>query len=142
MNRRSFIGNGIMAALAGPAALSIGASEQGAQSGQHYISVTVDGKHWFTDAITDEELASAAYNPATGQTELIRSMEIPGCEYPNAQFASDGEIVGIYDGRHSGSLIGCVEIIVICIVIVAGIMIWQLVKLCQHVLPAKKQDDQ
>ena len=106
--------------------------------------MSCDGKTWFTEQITQQQLDSAVFNEQTGMKELTLEVELPYTGSPYNLVRTSGQLVGIIPMTNSPQPeIMCEMIIAIIIVIVGGVIIYELVKMCRTVLnPSKKKDDE
>jgi hypothetical protein len=144
MNRRSFIKSAGAVVVLGATGVSVtSALPVVSRSGNiHTVSVSCDGQNWFTEQITQDDLDSAQLDPQTGMRELTLKMEVPNSTTPYKFAKTSGQLVGIISAQyHEQPDIACMMVVAIIIIVVAGVIIYQLVKLCQNVLPDKKNDD-
>lgn len=134
-SRRNFIGKSVLAAMAGAAAFDLRASSTVLHSnGNHTISVSPDGEHWFESIVTPDDLAQATLNSG-GQRELIMHTEVPDGDWSKIQVQSSGEIVGVFTGiGKPPSEIVCMVILVVIAVVVLGVIIYQMVEVCRKYL--------
>jgi hypothetical protein len=132
INRRGFIGSGLMSLIAVPSIVEA-SSTLPRHTRNETIAVSCDGEHWFEAIITPDDLANANVN-AQGGREL--SMEVPDSGDLTYQYVkSSAQVLGAFVGiAHLPTDFVCELIVFIIIVVVAGIIYYYLVKMCKSKL--------
>ena len=96
---------------------------------QEYVSLNVNGQ-WITQELSPELLSTAVLNQRTGLRELTLEIDLPS--FPTA-YRTSGEMLG--EIIQPQLVAEC--IVAVLVLIVGGIIIYYLLKVCKKKLPTK-----